>query len=263
MSNSSSTNSAVLLDSPSDESPLAVKSVTAKPLEILVPTSPELPSAPAPASEPVETPASQPSPDTPPTSTIPIVNNSHKKLTRPSNKKAKGRGHHTRDREDHEGSPARSQSEKGPKATEENTIHNHVKSDHAKAGHYNKNARSHANSKISIAEMNRRANVMMEFITRTQLDMAGEAYTQRHPNRRSGDANQFLLAPNSDEISRTFAANIDTNSNSNSISASNGVNGMKANTNQDFKDLNSMEMMDFLSREIIQWQKEYCNEAKG
>ncbi|KAJ2897544.1 putative histone deacetylase complex subunit cti6 [Zalerion maritima] len=244
-----------LADSPSDESPLSARVAAIKPVEATAPPPPP-PPPPPPAPEPVEPPASHPSPDTPPANSTPVPNSSHKKGARPSHKKAKGRNQHTKDKEEHEETSAKVQPKDGHRNGDENgnTPHNHHKAaDHSKGGHNGRHAKPSISSKVSIADMNRRANVIMEFITRTQLDMAGEAYGPRHPNRRSGEVGHPLLTPNSDNVSRP--------STTNGVPAENGVNGV--NKEPKFKQLSSMEMMDFLSREIIQWQKEYCPEIRG
>lgn len=76
---------------------------------------------------------------------------------------------------------------------------------------------------MSVSDMKKRAALMMEYIAKAQVDMAGE----RTPNGLSGGA----------------------------------VQPPDAIPDKDFKELSSREMMDALTRHIIVWQKEYGETA--
>lgn len=81
---------------------------------------------------------------------------------------------------------------------------------------------------ITLNDLKKRAGMMAEYITKAQVDMAAE----RTPT------NGF-------------------------VTEGGAVQPPDVPTDRDFKELNSREMMDVLTRQIMTWQKEYGNFGSG
>lgn len=89
-------------------------------------------------------------------------------------------------------------------------------------------------SKITMNDMKRRATALLDFISRTQVELAGESLTdpaagsdkpQDGPN---GTALPVLTEPSD------------------------------AASGKDFKELGCVEMMDSLTRRLVKWQQQYA-----
>jgi hypothetical protein len=87
-----------------------------------------------------------------------------------------------------------------------------------------------------MVDMKRRVGAIMDFISRTQVDLAAEAIPGTNGNVSNGGASP----PKSS----------DSHSVGNEDTA--GSSGTK-----DFKDLNCIEMMDVLTRDMVKWQNQY------
>jgi hypothetical protein len=184
-------------------------------------------------------PTSNPAPDTPPTINVQTKNDkkrSHKK---------KGRNQYTRDRDAHdEDSPARSQSR------------DIQKDDHGPAGggkaggegggKANSKARGGMNSKITMNDMKRRAAALLDFISRTQVELAGECLVGPTPGIASNAASGSAV------VSEKTGAET-----SGSPAAGSGEGG-EVRPEKDFKELGCMEMMDSLTRRLVKWQQQYA-----
>ncbi|KAK3952887.1 hypothetical protein QBC32DRAFT_369900 [Pseudoneurospora amorphoporcata] len=247
---------------PSDELPLAARAavnktpVTATPVvattatttatttTTATPTAPEEPveqeEQPPAVSE--SSPSSQMTPEDPPTIATPTT----AKIDKKRSHKKKGRNQYTRD--DNEPSPARSQSGEAPaevppppppppkpsKAEEKATGH----------GKHGKN-KGGMSSKITMTDMKRRAAALLDFISRTQVELAGESPSD--DDKTNGNS----IAPPEKPALATGA---------------NGVNGStpaavmtsaEGQLERDFKELSCVEMMDSLTRRLVKWQQEY------
>ncbi|KAK2592269.1 Histone deacetylase complex subunit [Conoideocrella luteorostrata] len=180
-----------------------------------------------------ESPSLAPAPGTPP-ATNSTAGSSHKRGAR-SNRRGKGKNQYTKDREIDEGSPARSMSrdiQKGDEAT--TTGHskssvNEQKSSKAKANMANK---------MSMHDMKRRVAAIMEFISRTQVDLATEAPLSQSSSGR--------------ETPQEKQESTQTNGNT-----TNGDAPEPSDANR-FKELNCIEMMDVLTRDMVKWQNQYA-----
>lgn len=212
---------------PSEELPLAAARTTSaasKPADI------------QPTVEPV--PPVPPPPDTPPPGNAP-QNNAHKKSAR-STKKTKGRNQYTRDREESERSPVRSVSRDTPRTDEANGAH--TRGDK----HSAKSARSTPHHKISMNELKRRSAAFLDFIARTQVELASEDLAEHKPDTDLTDQ---------------------VTSNGSPTPRLNGNTGLEikvdeqvkssATSEAEFKDMNCVEMMDFLTRDLVKWQNRY------
>lgn len=189
-----------------------------------------------------ETPAAapQPAPDTPPT-TQTAVASSHKKGARSHHKKGKGKNQYTKDRDaEREDSPARSMSRDIQRNADEPSHTRATGGDHKHSK--SKSAMAH---KMSMLDMKRRVGAIMDFISRTQVDLAAEGSISSNSNSSSGEA-----SPN-----KTPSAQLNGEAEM-AAAEGEGRNGLVP-AEKDFKDLNCMEMMDVLTRDMVKWQNQY------
>lgn len=207
--------------------------------------------------KPVESPTKERSPSilqapgTPPTS-HPTTSSSHKRGAR-SNRRGKGKNQYTKDRDVDGGSPARSMSrdlQKGAEpaaatatsstttttATTTATTTGQSKSSATE----NRGSRGKGNTvnKMSMLDMKRRVAAIMEFISRTQVDLATEAPLSPSVSGRE--------TPQEKQESAQTNSDVDLGD----ISCS-------SNTNN-FRKLSYMEMMDVLTRDMVKWQNQYA-----
>ena len=132
--------------------------------------------------------APQPTPGTPPTPHT-TSGTSHKKGARSNHKKGKGKNQHTKDRDaEREDSPARSMSRDIPKNMDEPS--GNTKAAASEHKHSSKSKPSVAH-KMSMLDMKRRVGAIMDFISRTQVDLAAEgsiSSSTSSSNPASGEA---------------------------------------------------------------------------
>lgn len=239
---------------PSEELPLATRTVASRSAgEKAATTATATATTTGPSESKVETtstveapPSSQPTPDTPPTHT-PAQNSSKPKRAPP--KKGKGRNQYTKDRDIRdETSPARSQSRD---VQGHDTGHAH----HSKSGEASHKPHSRAkggfNSKVSMTDMKRKAGAMLDYISRTQIEMAGEATP---PNTHSPKPVEGVAPQTTGSAARPGQKKASELANGESGSSSHPTGAQR-----DFKDLSSMEMMARLSTDLIKWQQEFAS----
>lgn len=191
-------------------------------------------------------PSSQPTPDTPPTHT-PVQSSSKPK--RAPAKKGKGRNQYTKDREVRdETSPARSQSRD---VQGHDTGHAH----HSKSGEASHKPHSRTkggfNSKVSMTDMKRKASAMLDYISRTQVEMAGEATPPNTDSPKPVEGVAPQTGGNGARPGQKKASEL-----------ANGELGSSAHPTaeqKDFKELSSMEMMARLSTDLVKWQQEFAS----
>lgn len=222
-----------LVDSdPSDEVPPAPRvAVTRNAVNVDLPQLPDPP------------PSSQPIPDTPPADQVPA---GLKKKTSVHPRK-KGRNQYTKDRDSHlhEDSPARSLSRDiGRDKDDAPSKSHHDGPKHSKS-------KGAMNSKITMTDLKRRANNLMEFITRTQVELANEPLSERNSPRQPASEDGTGVAdaarPNGTSSSKILADQTAAI-----------ANGVATPPTRDFKDLSCVEMMDALSRDLVKWQQEFA-----
>ncbi|KAL4723987.1 Histone deacetylase complex subunit [Fusarium chlamydosporum] len=203
---------------PSEETPpAAVKPPAAKSIE-----TPVVMETPAPV---------QPVPDTPPASHQPI-SSTQKRGGRTTHKKGKGRNQYTRDRDGEGESPARSMSRDIQKNGDEPTP------SHAKPTSEPRHGKSKPviHHKLNMVDMKRRVGAIMDFISRTQVDLAAETFPMTNGNAIDGEMSlQKTLTSETVEKDGT----------------------RESSEGKEFKDLNCMEMMDVLTRDMVKWQNQY------
>ncbi|KAF4978351.1 hypothetical protein FZEAL_5249 [Fusarium zealandicum] len=210
---------------PSEETPVA----TAKPPATKSIETPVIAETPAPV---------EPTPDTPPASHPPAAS-THKRGGKTTHKKGKGRNQYTRDRDADGESPARSMSRDIQKNGDDSAT------SHSKVVHEHRHAKPKAalHHKLSMMDMKRRVGAIMDFISRTQVDLAAEALPE---SNRSGQ-----VSPQQAHLPQTVG-----HSETRPVALENGAT-RESSHDGDFKDLNCVEMMDVLTRDMVKWQNQY------
>lgn len=187
-------------------------------------------------------PTSNPAPDTPPTITV------QAKTDKKRSHKKKGRNQYTRDRDAHDDeSPARSQSRDIQK--DEHLAPGSGKAGGESSGKAHPKARGGMSSKITMNDMKRRATALLDFISRTQVDLAIESPAETTTGTASSTDGSLAAAPASDKPQNGAG----------DVTAAAVVLGETANAlpEKEFKDLGCMEMMDSLTRRLVKWQQQY------
>jgi hypothetical protein len=174
---------------------------------------------------------------------------SHRKGGRPPNsRKGKlGKNQYTKDRDlaDGEGqSPSRSQSRDVTRG-DDNSSSNKGGTGDGKPG----KLKGAGGSKVTMSDMRKRVAAILDFISRTQLEMAGgigpiseagmqkiDAASQQVPDAARGEDTPTIVVSEgkTDEVMEG-----------------------EATPEKDFKDLSCVEMMDVLTRQLVKWQKEF------
>lgn len=199
--------------------------------------------------------SNQPSPDTPTASAVPS------RIDKKRSHKKKGRNQHTRDKDGHdEESPARSQSRDIQK--DEHTPSYATKTGGEASSKPHSKTKGGMSSKINMTDMKRRVAALLDFISRTQVELAGETLAEA----RAAAADN--LKPTNDGItgggtstSTTSDKNLPPDGGHGGASpaaesaTSSAATG--ATTQREFKELNCVEMMDSLTRRLVKWQQEY------
>ena len=222
---------------PSDEIPLAAARSVVKQS-----TEPQATAEPTPSSAPTPDPTPAPAP---PGST-------HKKTARNHNKRGKGRNQYTKERDDIEGSPARSMSrdtarqpdEQNGGATTKSTVEHNGK--HAKS-------RGSLHSKVSMSDMKRRVAAFLDFISKTQVEMAGESSSGSRGSQNSSIHQSPRVGPEVNVNGATPSKEPLEGEGAKAASAGSSDQSHK------FKDLTCVEMMDVLTRDLVKWQNQYSH----
>ncbi|OTA82004.1 hypothetical protein M434DRAFT_401169 [Hypoxylon sp. CO27-5] len=227
---------------PSDEIPLSARAAANRITESAQPPEPPV--------------SSQPAPDTPPAVTAP-TNSSKKKAT---NHKKKGRNQYTKDRDnrEHDESPARSVSRDITRNGDENGT-SHTKTSAQEGTGKQSKSKGGMNSRITMTDMKRRANNILEYITRTQVELANEPLSEpagdtQQNNTPNGTANGVpSIKVNGDSSKKPEGV----------ITVPNGPTTNGANSAflalKEFKEMSCIEMMDVLTRDLVKWQQEFAH----
>ncbi|KAL6813692.1 hypothetical protein V8C40DRAFT_256756 [Trichoderma camerunense] len=178
-----------------------------------------------PSTFPEPAPVPSPIPGTPPASHSSTAN-PQKRTSRSNHKKGKGKNQYTKDRNaETEHSPARSVSRDAQRATNATTfIHAKHTSDHKGSS----KTKLGIAGRMSMLDMKRRVAAIMDFISRTQVDLAAEATLDRSNNSTNQHSQDPTASPTDTPMSK------------------------------DFKDLSCIEMMDVLTRDMVKWQNQYA-----
>ncbi|KAI3328453.1 hypothetical protein F4824DRAFT_410513 [Ustulina deusta] len=222
---------------PSDELPLATRTVANRTTESTQPPEPPAPS-------------SQPPPDTPPIPQVPTTTTKKKSTL----SKKKGRNQYTKDRDnDHEDSPARSISRDVSRNADEAGTNHTKNTSHEASGKHGK-GRGGMSSKITMSDMKRRVNGILEYITRKQVELVNDPL--------SDSTSSPGLAGTADDPIPTVRVNDDSSSKKPSREAST-TNGAGSSGLTDpaivFKEMSCVEMMDSLTRDLMKWKQEFIH----
>ncbi|KAI1080467.1 hypothetical protein F5B20DRAFT_580133 [Whalleya microplaca] len=240
---------------PSEEMPLAARAAVNRATESAQPPDPPL--------------SSQPPPDTPPAVQAPTTSNKKK-----SQHKKKGRNQYTKDRDnhDHDISPARSMSRDVTKNGDENGTSHHKSTGHD-GNHRQGKSKGGMNSRITMTDMKRRANNILDYIARTQVELANETPPESNHRPNTTDDRSTSAVPqikvNGDNSKKADGASATSNGSTPSHQRVNEAdkNGAGQNLNgtgsthtalKEFKDMSCVEMMDALSRDLVKWQQEFA-----
>lgn len=182
----------------------------------------------------------------------------HKKTGRPPARRGRvGRNQYTRDRD-------RTDTPKNPQDTTSPTHSHSSKEGHASPrvnGHNHETARSfksrHINPvRTSMIEMKRRVAGILEFISRTQVEMAAEAPLAPGSNLASPSNSLKAKAP----VTQVEEENGNTGDDEMQAAERQRkiIGALTADIDfEQFKDLGSLEMMEALTRKLMKWQGEF------
>ena len=189
--------------------------------------------------KPVPTTTTPSDPGTPPPpATATVAGSSHKRGARSNHKKGKGRNQYSKDKEaEQDESPARSMSHDVQKSADEPT------SAPAKStlNEPKPKVKAVMPTKMSMLDMKRRVGAIMDFITRTQLDLAAEAAA-------NGSGSSDDSAPKGD-VPQTGQGPENP--------ADGGDASQECVGDKDFGDMTCVGMMDVLTRDMVKWQNTY------
>lgn len=121
-------------------------------------------------------------------------------------------------------------------------------------GKSNAKSKGGMSSKITMNDMKRRAAALLDFISRTQLELAGESLSAAGTtgaNGSNGDSSSSLSSSaDKPTVHSEGAAN-----NPPVLALGEGENSA---AEKDFNELGCMEMMDSLTRRLVKWQQQYA-----
>lgn len=222
---------------PSEEPPIVGRTSTSKPSESTKDVQDTLPSS-QPATDVSPAPHSQ--------------TNSQKKGGRPPHgRKGKlGKNQYTKDKDQNDGderSPGRSQSRDVGRGDENgHNSNNRTANSDGKLG----KSKSHSGSKTTMIDMKRKVAAMLDFISRTQLEMAGESLTPT-----TGEATKDIMRGLAGSIIPMLkVSGEEKDPKGVGGDATDGENSV---SERDFKDLTLLEMMDYITGQCVKWQNQF------
>lgn len=120
--------------------------------------------------------------------------------------------------------------------------------------HSGKQSRGKAtlHSKVSMSDMKRRVAAFLDFISKTQIEMAGESSSGSRGSQNSSGHQSPRAGPEAHVNGATSGKEpVDGE-------ALNGTSSDKPGEHA-FKDLSCVEMMDVLTRDLVKWQNHYSH----
>ena len=110
-----------------------------------------------------------------------------------------------------------------------------------------------------MSDMKRRANNILEYISRTQIELASESLpvaTKETPGQQNS-ANGNPSKPATNVVNGNgVSKQTDTATNVAPIMNGSASTGLSL---QEFKDMSCVEMMDILTRDLVKWQQEFTS----
>lgn len=180
--------------------------------------------------------------------------NSHKKGGRPPHgRKGKlGKNQYTRDRDQQvdgdELSPGRSQSRDVGKGDESGQAPSTRTNSDSKPG----KAKAGGGNKSTMTDMKRKVAAMLDFISRTQLEMVGESLTPTHV-----ESTQNLMKGLAGSIIPLLKNGEEDKAEKNEDNSGGHGPEEKKELAKDFNDLTLLEMMDCLTGQLVKWQNQF------
>lgn len=184
---------------------------------------------------------------------------SHKKGARPARRGKVGRNQYTRDRDaaaDARAEAARALHSRDGEdgiVADANNLFLPNGSKPARPKHMNPN-------RTSMNELRKRAAGILEYISRTQVEMAGERTPSGAHTPAKGVSNSATARPSSvtgaSKLSNVVHGGDDDDDDRNGADAPTQEDRLKIEAD-DFKKMSSLQMMDVLTREIVHWQRQH------
>jgi hypothetical protein len=159
-----------------------------------------------------------------------------------------GKNQYTRDKDQNDGdeqSPGRSQSRDGGRGDENSySSNNRNTNSDGKLG----KSRTYGGSKATMPDMRRKVATILDFISRTQLEMASESFTPT-----SGESTKDMIKGLAGSLIPMLKVTDEDK----------GVGGSPAEeekpiTEKDFKEMTLLEMMDFITGKCVKWQNQFA-----
>ncbi|RKF60401.1 putative fyve phd zinc finger [Erysiphe neolycopersici] len=104
-------------------------------------------------------------------------------------------------------------------------------------------------SKVTMTDMKRRISAILDFISRTQLEMASESIYYATEDSVRNKAQRQTDAPQASQVECDLEGRINVLNHATEISHS----------PKEFKDLSCRDMMDILTKQLIKWQKDFLH----
>lgn len=171
-------------------------------------------------------------PDTPVPTPLPTV--SHKKSGRPTQRRGRlGKNQYTREQNNHSASPHRNH-DNSPLSPASHIANGHDSTGNGSDGTISKQSKARFSrlEKTSWNEIRRPAGIMQNYITQKQIEMAGEKTTVA----AAATVQTLAVVANEKSIAKTEGGSMDDDL-------------------EKFKTMSTLEMMDYLSRDLVLWQK--------
>jgi len=249
---------------PSEEIPLAARALANRPSVAAATTTAAAAAAAAEAiPAPAVPPSSQPAPDTPPAESAAAAASAKSKGGRPTHKK-KGRNQYTKDRDGRDDeSPARSQS----RDVQDSHGSGSTKQAGNEGGKSHSKAKGALGSKVTLTEMKRRVTAMFDFISKTQVELAGEtppatasgADETRRSSKENGTPSSLPMITLNGAGAGGVSPKQLPESKEGDDTTKTAENGEKTvSPPREFKELTCVEMMDFLTRDLVHWQGQFA-----
>lgn len=109
-------------------------------------------------------------------------------------------------------------------------------------------------NKVSMSDMKRRVGAFLDFISKTQIEMAGESSSGSRGSQNSSINQSPRVGPEINVNGGTPGKE--------PLEGGGSINGAPMeppNESHTFKDLSCVEMMDVLTRDLVKWQNQYSH----
>ncbi|KKF94693.1 putative histone deacetylase complex subunit cti6 [Ceratocystis platani] len=202
------------------------------------------------------------------------------KKTSKTGKKGRGRNQYTRDRDEIEDSPVRSTRESRHKsaaaaaaAAQQDNYSSHSSTSNGHNNHNSGNGTSSRGSrhthdsksskskssvgKLSIPELKRRSAAFLDFIQKTQLELAAEATPSRSGSSSDDEGREVSLEER--RAGDGKGGNRGREREGTAVPGTRQGTPEPSTARKDFGDLSCGEMMDVLTRDLLKWQNQYLS----